>query len=48
MELLKQAAQEAFGQPVEVKIGFAQKEEKLDPVAKALAMFGEDIVKVKD
>lgn len=48
VELLKQAAQEAFGQPVEVKIGFAQKEEKLDPVAKALAMFGEDIVKVKD
>ncbi len=48
VELLRQAAAEAFGRPVEVRVGFAEREEKTDPVAKAMAMFGQEVVKVKD
>ena len=48
LELLKEAAREAFGRPLAVQIGFACKEETVDPIAKAIAMFGEDVVKLRD
>ncbi|MDR1193084.1 MAG: DNA polymerase III subunit gamma/tau [Peptococcaceae bacterium] len=48
LELLTKITGQALGRPVTITCDFKKKEDPLDPVEKAKAIFGDDIVKVID
>lgn len=48
LHMIKDAACQVLGSPVEVECGFWTKEEDKDPVEKAIEIFGSDIVKLNE
>ncbi len=48
LQMIKDAACQVLGSPVEVECGFWTKEEDKDPVEKAIEIFGSDIVKLNE